>query len=368
MRRRFSITKLAVIVAVAAIGFSGVRAATADDHEMTITAQFDNGAGLYIGNTVAVLGLPVGKVTQIVPEGTSVGVTMQIDAMVKIPATAQAVTVSTSVLTDRHVELTPVYRGGPVLRNKDFLGLDRTRTPVDFDRLLAMADKMSLQLQGDRKGGGPIAGLLDVGAAMTAGNGNDIKLALGQLSVALQVGADGGAETRNSLTATVNNLSALTGAAANNDRNIREFGSAIRHSSDILAQVNIGLGDTGAQLNEILTQANDILQADRGKLKSTVTNANTVMRAMADYRRELSEFLDLAPLLMDNAYNAFDLQKRGVRIHALLDKIFFDGQLVKEVCNVLGLRQLGCSTGTLRDFGPDFGISGMLESMAGMAK
>ncbi len=368
MRSRISIVKLAVVVAVAALGISGIRTATADDHAMTITARFDNGAGLYEGNSVAVLGLPIGKVTHIVPEGAYVQVTMRIDANVKIPASAEAVTVSTSVLTDRHIELTPVYRGGPVLRDKDFLGLDRTRTPIDFDRLLAMADKMVIQLQGDRQGGGPIAGLLDVGAAMTAGNGNGMRSALSQLSAALQVGADGGADTRNSLTKTVNNLAALTDAAASNDRNIREFGSAIRQSSDILAQEKLGLGDTGAKLNEILAEASDILQSDRGTLKSTVTNANTVTRALADYHRELSEFFDLAPLLMDNAYNAFDLQKRGVRIHALLDKIFFDGQLVKEVCNVLGMRQLGCSTGTLRDFGPDFGISGMLESMAGMPK
>jgi ABC-type transporter Mla subunit MlaD len=30
---------------------------------VTITAQFDNAAGLYEDNTVAVLGMPVGKVT-----------------------------------------------------------------------------------------------------------------------------------------------------------------------------------------------------------------------------------------------------------------------------------------------------------------
>lgn len=71
---------------------------------------------------------------------------------------------------------------------------------------------------------------------------------------------------------------------------------------------------------------------------------------------------------MDNAYNAIDQENGGARVHAQLEKVFLDGQLVKEICNVLGLRQLGCSTGTLEDFGPDFGISGMLEGLAGLPR
>ncbi|WP_330255024.1 MCE family protein [Nocardia sp. NBC_00565] len=368
MRSWVSIIKLAAIVVIAAVGCSGIRTATADNHEITVTAQFDNGAGLYEGNSVAVLGMPIGKVIDITPKGTFVEVKMRIDSGVEIPANAQAVTVSTSVLTDRHVEFTPVYRGGATLPDNAFLGLDRTKTPIEFDRLLSMADKMSVQLQGDGQGGGPVAQLLNVGAAMTGGNGQDIRAALNQLSAALQLGDDHGAATGNAITTIVNNLSALTSAAAANDRDIREFGTATRQLSDILTEANVGLGDTGAKINEILLQANELLSANQGKLKSTLNNANTVTQALTDYRRELSEFLDLAPLLMDNAYNAFDFDKRGVRIHALLDKIFFDGQLVKEVCNILGMRQLGCSTGTLQDFGPDFGITGMLESMAGLAK
>ena len=48
--------------------------------------------------------------------------------------------------------------------------------------------------------------------------------------------------------------------------------------------------------------------------------------------------------------------------------MIFDSQYTKEICNLMGLRQLGCSTGTLQDFGPDFGLTYVLDGMAAMGQ
>ena len=37
---------------------------------------------------------------------------------------------------------------------------------------------------------------------------------------------------------------------------------------------------------------------------------------------------------------------------------------MKEICNVLQMKDRGCATGTPKDFGPDFGLSSMLEGLA----
>ncbi|MGV7625346.1 mammalian cell entry protein, partial [Mycobacterium kansasii] len=50
------------------------------------------------------------------------------------------------------------------------------------------------------------------------------------------------------------------------------------------------------------------------------------------------------------------------------DRMIFDSQLTKEVCNLMGLRQLGCSTGTVQDFGPDFGLTYVLDGLAAMGQ
>lgn len=333
---------------------------------MTVTAQFDNASGLYEGNAVSVLGMRVGKIAKIEARGDYVQVTMHIDSGVKIPADAQAVTVSTSILTDRHIEFTPVYRGGPMLADNDSLSLARTRTPVEFDRVLAMIDKLSLQLAGDGAGSGPVADLLSISASMTGGNGDKIRSALSQLSEALKLSQDRGAPTREAITTIVTNLDRLTKAAADNDATIREFGTAVRQLSGVLEGQRLGRGSTGAQLNQILTETTDLLESNRDVLKSTAANAETVTRAIADYRREMAETLDLIPMLADNVYNMIDPIKSAIRAHPLLDQIELNTQATKEMCSLLGMRQLGCATGTIQDFGPDFGITSMIEGLAGL--
>ncbi|MGC5255573.1 MCE family protein [Gordonia sp. DT218] len=362
---RGRIIKVALLAVAVLLVVGVARSCTDDDHTISVVAQFDNASGLYEGNAVSVLGMPVGKVTKITPHAGFVDVAMDISTDTPVPADASAVTVSTSVLTDRHVELTPAYQGGPQLQDNAHLGLNQTRTPVEVDRMLAMADKLSVQLQGDNRGGGPVADLLNVSAAMTSGNGPDIRSALGSLSRALAMGSDHGEQTRNAITDIVDDMSSLSATAARNDATIREFGSSVQQMSDLFADQNIGWGTTGAKINAVLGEATDLMQQRRKDVADTVSGATTVTRALADYRRSLSEFLDVAPLVMDNAYNTIDKKAGVARVHAQLEKVFFDGRLVKEVCNVLGMRELGCATGTLRDFGPDFGMDGMLEAMAG---
>ncbi|WP_157108411.1 MlaD family protein, partial [Aldersonia kunmingensis] len=110
------------------------------------TADFENVAGVYEGNDVSVLGLPVGRVDKIEAKGSYVEVAMSIDKNVKVPAEAIAATVSPQLITNRHVELTPAYSGGPTLADGDHIPLARTRTPVELDRILANFDQLGAAL------------------------------------------------------------------------------------------------------------------------------------------------------------------------------------------------------------------------------
>ena len=48
---------------------------------ITVTAQFDSAAGLYVDNTVSVLGMPVGRVRNITPRGSYVDVEFTVDGI-----------------------------------------------------------------------------------------------------------------------------------------------------------------------------------------------------------------------------------------------------------------------------------------------
>ncbi|QUR67746.1 MCE family protein [Mycobacterium spongiae] len=360
--------RVKVIVALAAAAVIVATAAFAIVHRvsprgLTVTAQFEDAVGLYVGNAVAVLGMAVGKVTHIESKDTYVAVELAIDEGIDIPADVQAVTVSNSILTDRHVELTPPYRGGPKLKNGDVVGLGRTRTPVEFDRTLAMIHKLGKALRGDGNNQGPLGDLVSLGAQIATANGPDIKAALDKLSQALRVGSDRGAQSKKNIQAIVTSLAELTEATAANEVAIREFGSNIRQLSAILADEDLGTGTTGAKLNQILAQAASLLEDNREALHTTFADTGTTIATLTDYRRELAEILDVGPMAIDNVYNTIDEHAGSIRVHLLLAKIELNAHFIKEACNLLGLKQLGCATGTVQDYTTDFGLGMMLDLM-----
>ncbi|AMU32924.1 MlaD family protein [Mycobacteroides abscessus] len=367
-RRRLiaAIGALALLVAaVVGAGAYWVRSAT--DH-ITLTAQFESASGLYESNVVAVLGMPVGRVTKITPMPGYVEVQFTVDKNVQVPVDAQAVTLSTSILTDRQIELSPPFRGGPALKDGDTIGLDHTKTPVEFDRVLGMLDRLSLSLKGDGKGQGPVADVINPVAGIADGNGEKIKAGLGELSKALRLSSEGGATTREQLTAIVKNVSSLFDAAAANDGKLREFASTVHQLSQILDEEALGTGSTGRRFNELVKQAGDIVEANRDHLKQTILNSNTALKAVVDNQREISEWIDVQPLAWDNMYNAVDHDNKRLRVRFMTDRLVFESQMDKEICNMMGLRQLGCSTGTLQDYGPDFGLTYVLDGLAAMGQ
>ncbi|WP_246023927.1 MCE family protein [Nocardia yunnanensis] len=369
-RRRARLALRATVILAVVVALAVTAHALLSSHNRTrrITAQFDNAIGLYQGNTVAVLGMPVGTVEKITPRGGYVEVLLDVDPAVKLPATVQAVTVGTSILTDRHVELTPAYTGGPTLAEGTVLGLDRTRTPVEFDRVIAMVDKLGTSMRGDGTGGGPLADVLTATSEVAKTSGPQLKSALSALSEAIRTGSDNGDATRQDITTIVTNLGRMVDAANQNQQAITDFGAGVRQLTDLLDQEQLGRGDTGAQLNAVLEQLNALLTAQGGNLKATVASSATFTQALVDYRRQLAEVFDLAPLAVDNVYDAIDQKNGYLRVGAHFDNVFFDSSMTKEVCNILGLRQLGCSTGNLSDMGPDFGITSVLEAMTRMNK
>ena len=60
---------VAAIVTVAATVGLGWWYLGSDEGTISVTAQFDSASGLYEGNVVAVLGMPVGKITKITAKG-----------------------------------------------------------------------------------------------------------------------------------------------------------------------------------------------------------------------------------------------------------------------------------------------------------
>src|SRR6185503_8473679 len=129
----------ATVVLLAALGWTILRSAV----QYRVTAWFGQTVGLYPGSDVRVLGIPIGTITDVVPQGDRVRVDMLVDDAYDIPAEADAIVLAPSLVSDRYVQFSPVYDGGTKMKDGDTVPLERTATPVELDQVYGALDDLS---------------------------------------------------------------------------------------------------------------------------------------------------------------------------------------------------------------------------------
>jgi len=299
-----------------------------------LSAQFADSVGLYPGNDVSVLGVKVGSVTAVHPRGTYLTVEMTVDPDVKIPAGATAVLVSPSVVTDRRVELTPVYRGGPVMRDGDLIPADRTRTPVEIDRVFAAADRLASQLNTIAAHGGraAFADALGVAADTFAGNGDKLRRSLHGLAEAIDVGA----EHRDQLVNLIRDVDQLSGTAANNDATIRSFSTNLTQATALADEQGPNLRRILDNLDELLDRTERLIRENASSGQRSLDNLRVTARDLAGHTRELAEAADELPTLFANLAAVVDHERGRARAHASIEQPLLDTQLLGDLCHRYG--------------------------------
>ena len=146
LQRVLPLVVIGLLVAAGAIWYFGTGSGT-----KTVVAYFPRTVSVYEGSDVRVLGVPVGKVDKVEPQGTEVKVTMTYDEEVKIPADAQAVIVSPSVVGDRYIQLTPAYVDGEVMADNTELSTKLTAIPLELDEIYGSLDELTVALGPERR-------------------------------------------------------------------------------------------------------------------------------------------------------------------------------------------------------------------------
>ncbi|GEM30436.1 putative Mce family protein [Nocardia neocaledoniensis NBRC 108232] len=321
---------------------------------MRISADFESAAGLFVGNEVAVLGVPVGRVDAIEQRGAFVEVRMTVEEGTELPAEAMAALVSPQLITNRHVELTPAYTGeGPTLTDGAHIPLARTRTPVELDRILRNFEQLGASLKGDDTDGPMASRVL---FPMLAGNGDRIRETLDALAGAFEVTL----ANRDQITSTIVELNELTAMVASNDQTVRGFSARLTELVTLLAEQAPGLAAALAQINDFVANTSTVLTENRAPLTDAVRRLVGITAQMRDNARGLTEIVDVAPLLFENLSRSVSTEHQAMRLHLLTDKSLLDNEILSTLCARLALRADGCRTGKLMDFGPDFGLTAAL--------
>jgi phospholipid/cholesterol/gamma-HCH transport system substrate-binding protein len=274
-----------------------------DEPERRLVAHFARVVGVNPGSDVRVLGVRVGRVVAVEPEGRTVRVEMRYDREWRVPAGAQAVIVPPSVVSDRYVQLTPAYNGGAALADGAELPVERTAAPMEIDEIYKALDEFNRALgpQGANKDGA-LTDLLATGRANLEGNGAALGETLDGLSRALDTLSDG----RQDLFGTVGNLQEFTTALARSDQQVRSFNAQLAGVAQQLAGERDELAAALRNLATALADVTTFVNQNRAALKSNVDALADVTGILVRQQRSLIEILDVAPLALSNlnlAYN-----------------------------------------------------------------
>jgi virulence factor Mce-like protein len=304
-----------------------------------VTAYFSETIGVYPGSTIRVLGVPVGTVDAVQPQGSQVKVTMTLAHGVEVPADARAVVVAPSVVSDRYVQLTPAYTSGPQLQAGAVIDASRTAVPVEVDQVYSSLTKLANALgpNGANKNGA-LSNAIKTGSANLAGNGvqlHDMITEFGGLSKTL-------GNSSGNLYTTLANLQLFTTMLKNNNGQVKQAEQQLAQVSAFLAGDRQNLGGALDQLSTALRQVQGFVGSNRSLIKSNVTKLAQITGILVKERASLAQALDTAPLAVDNLLNAYDASHHTLNGRGNLN----------ELCLGSDARKLGCNTSAPTSLSP----------------
>jgi phospholipid/cholesterol/gamma-HCH transport system substrate-binding protein len=299
LRKRF-IAAAVVVALAAAVGAVAWRSRVPTRR---LVAHFAATVGINPGSDVRVLGVKVGDVVSVTPEGRTVRVVMRYATRVPVPAGAMAVIVPPSVVSDRYVQLTPAYSGGPTLPDGADLPLSRTAVPLELDDVYrALNDFNSALGPNGANAKGALSDLVHTGASNLDGNGQALGGTIGGLSQVLST-LD---SSRDDLFGTVADLQRFVTALAQSDDQVRRFNDQLAAVGEQLAGERDELAAAVRDLATALADITAFVRDNRAQLSADVSALADVTGVLVRQQKAIVDVLNVAPLALSNlnlAYN-----------------------------------------------------------------
>lgn len=296
--------RTAVVAGMAALALVAATAVLWPRTEpVRVTADFVRAVGLFPGSDVRILGVKVGEVTSVEPAGDAVRVGFEFTAEHPVPADAQAAVVAPSLVSDRYVQLLPVYTEGPRMASGAHIPLERTAVPVELDRVNQSLDDLMVALgpQGANSDGA-LSRVLQTGARNLDGNGQSLGETTRNLSQAVQTFSQG----RGDLFSTVKNLGTFSEMLAANDAQVRRLNGNLASVSTALDAERDDLSAALANLAVALDEISSFVRDNRAVLTDDVDRLADVTGAVVQKRKALAETLDNGPVALSNLQLAYN--------------------------------------------------------------
>jgi len=303
MKTRNARIGLAVVLVLALVGGIVVAARSLSTMDRThITAYFDNSNGLFRGDEVRILGVPVGAIDAIEPESNRVKISFWVDDTVKVPAEARAAILSPQLVTARAIQLTPAYTGGPVMRSGTVIPQTRTAVPLEWDDLRAQLDKLSAALQPTQPGGvSTLGAFINTAADNLRGQGANIRDTIIKMSQAFSILGD----HSNDIFATIKNLSVVVSALHDSSGLLRQLNGNLASVTALLANDPDEVGHAISDLNAVVADTTSFIADNREALGTTTDKLSSISKAVGDSLDDIKQTLHVAPTAFQNFINIY---------------------------------------------------------------
>jgi phospholipid/cholesterol/gamma-HCH transport system substrate-binding protein len=308
MSRLSGKTLAVVVVLLLFVAFVTLQGSGSRD-ERHVTAYFDRTVSLYKGSEVRVMGVNIGEVTAVIPEGDRVRVEMKYDGEYKLPADAKAAIVTPTLTADRFVQIAPAYTGGKVMADHAKIALPDTGTPVELDRIYqSLSDLTSALGPNGANKDGALNTLLTAGAKALRGNGKLGNETLLNLSQAVQTFGD----SSGPLFESVRNMSQVTDTLAANDRFVDGFMSDLTSVSSQLAADRGNLAKALEALARAVGTVRSFVHDNKSMVEKDVRQLTEITGILAKRKDELSTLARIGALGLDNLTVAFDNKTKSI--------------------------------------------------------
>jgi phospholipid/cholesterol/gamma-HCH transport system substrate-binding protein len=302
---RLRVTRFAVVIALALslIGGVGVILRSAGERGRThVVAYFDNSDGIFTGDEVRILGVPVGKIDRIDPAPEQVKITFWVDDRYKVPADARAAILSPSLVTARAIQLTPAYTGGPVLADNTVIPRERTAVPVEWDDFREQLKKLTATLQPTEPGGPSTLGsFVNTAADNLRGQGVNIRDTIIKLSQAFSAVGD----HSNDIFSTVKNISKLVSALESSADLMRQLNRNLAAVTALLSNDSNEVATAVSDLDSAATEVQDFVADNREALGTTSDKLASISTALIQSLDDVKQTLHIAPTALSNFVNIF---------------------------------------------------------------
>ncbi len=295
-------TALAIILVLTLVGGLLLRT-VGHGNRVEVVGYFDNSTALFPGDDIRILGVPVGRVTAVEAQPDGVRIAFWFDRKHKVPADAVAAILSPMLVTGRAIQLTPVYSGGPTMRDGAVIPRSRTVVPVEWDQVRVQLRRLTDLLEPTAAGGvSTLGSFINTTADNLRGQGGNIRETILKLSKAMSALGDHSGD----IVATFRNLSILI--------------TALRDSSDVLGQLNQNLaavtglladdptkiGAAFADMNSVIGDVKDFVEDTGDTIGTTTEKLASLSSALTDSLDDIKQTLHIAPTTVANFTNIYE--------------------------------------------------------------